>query len=62
MEALQDYFEAFAVVAIFLLFVHFVTPTEFGRENFYHDLERRSRTGVAKTGGNLKWLHVCSIW
>ena len=52
-------YEAFAIVALFYLYVTYTSPDETNRERFFDGLERRTRWGRAKHGkGSLGWFHV----
>lgn len=60
LEQVPELYEAYALASLFLLYVHYVTPDTWTRNEFFHNLDRVSR-GKVKAGGSLKWFRVCSF-
>ncbi|MCJ1230868.1 hypothetical protein MMC12_007542 [Toensbergia leucococca] len=61
LEPVSLLYEALALVALFHLYVEYVSPNKTYREQYYDDLERQTRSGKAKHGkGSLRWFHI--IW
>ena len=53
-----EVYEAFTIVAAFLLLLEFVCPDEASREHFFSQVENRGKKGVVIPGGSLKWFKV----
>ncbi len=55
---IAQYYEGFAIVAIFFLYITYITPNEASRLQFYHDLERRGFRNKVKEPrqGSLRWF------
>ena len=62
LEPVSLLYEALALVALFHLYVEYVSPNKTYREQYYDDLERQTRSGKAKHGkGSLRWFHVSPL-
>ncbi|KAF2238186.1 hypothetical protein EV356DRAFT_508855 [Viridothelium virens] len=62
LEPIADYYEIFALVALFYLCLNYATPEEGQREAFFRELERidaRKKTKLHNQG-SLRWFYV--IW
>lgn len=56
-----QYYEGFAIVSVFLLYINYLTPDEKNRLAFFHDLERRKlfKSSQKKNDqGSLRWYKV----
>lgn len=57
------YYEGFAIIAIFLLYVELATPDPHSRDAFYDDLELRWPNGRKRGDqGSLAWFRVSAIY
>jgi hypothetical protein len=50
---LEDIYESFAFVSLFLLFLHSLEPEPALWEQYFHKLENQTRKGRFKAGGSL---------
>ena len=51
-------YEAFALAALFLLFVQYLAPDSATREAYFHSLDNYNVKGQSLQGGSLKWLRL----
>ena len=59
---IAQYYEGFAIVALFLLYITYITPNESSRLQFYYSIERQGFRGRVKEPrqGSLRWFKARS--
>lgn len=58
LQPIRDMYEAFSLVAIFLMFVNHVVPNAADRVEFFSKLNLKSNKGQATNSGALGWFKV----
>lgn len=59
LDPLSNLYESYALASLFLLYVQYVAPDAFSRNEFFHNLEYKSKKGELIAGGSLRWFIVC---
>lgn len=55
-EPLASLYEAYAMASLFLLYVHYVAPEAHTRQEFFQNLQSKTKSGTVATGGSLRWF------
>lgn len=61
LEPISNLYEAYALVSLFLLYVHYVVPEPHTRDEFFRNLQTVSKSGQQVAEGSIRWFRVSKM-